>query len=316
MGICYDADPRHFNLSLESEPVAKAPSTKSNTSLEKVSPLQLYLKEIAKYPLLDPEEEFELAKKQYDGDDVAAAHRLVTSNLRLVVKIANDFRQAQIQLLDLIQEGNYGLMQAVKKYNPYKGVKLSSYAAWWIRAYILKHIMDNKSQVKIGTTAAQRKLFYNLEKVRQKLLREFDEVDSGMLAEALNVKEKDVIEMQKRLSSPDVSMEAPIGNDDSLSTRGDMIPDDVNSAEEILADKQLMGLFKEHVSEFQKTLKDRDLEIFEARLMSDSPETLQQIGDRYGISRERARQIEARIIQKLREYVNARGEIDVEVVRS
>ncbi|MFY7927288.1 MAG: sigma-70 family RNA polymerase sigma factor, partial [Oligoflexus sp.] len=126
------------------------PISKASQAIGKLTPLQLYLQEIAKYPLLSPEEESQFARKHFEEGDIAAAHRLVTSNLRLVVKIANDFRQAQSNLLDLIQEGNYGLMQAVKKYNPYKGVKLSSYAAWWIRAYILKYIMDNKSQVKIG----------------------------------------------------------------------------------------------------------------------------------------------------------------------
>ena len=140
------------------------PTVTGSKSASNVSPLQLYLQEIAKYPLLSPEEELETAKKHFDDGHVGSAHRLVTSNLRLVVKIANEFRQAQINFLDLIQEGNYGLMQAVKRFNPYKGVKLSSYAAWWIRAYILKYIMDNKSQVKIGTTAAQRKLFFNLRK--------------------------------------------------------------------------------------------------------------------------------------------------------
>ncbi|MCX6127748.1 MAG: sigma-70 family RNA polymerase sigma factor, partial [Proteobacteria bacterium] len=146
------------------------PTPKASQAVSRLSPLQIYLKEISRYPLLSQEEESDIARKHFEEGDIAAAHRLVTSNLRLVVKIANDFRQAQTNLLDLIQEGNYGLMQAVKKFNPYKGVKLSSYAAWWIRAYILKFIMDNKSQVKIGTTAAQRKLFFNLRREMDKLL--------------------------------------------------------------------------------------------------------------------------------------------------
>ena len=175
-----------------------------------MNPLQLYLQEIAKYPLLDPEQEFELAQRHYEEDDIQAAHRLITSNLRLVVKIANDFSKVQANLLDLIQEGNYGLMQAVKKFNPYKGVKLSSYAAWWVRAYILKYLMDNHGQVRIATTAAQRKLFYNLEKETQRLLSEYDTADPKMIAKSLNVSEKDVIEMQKRLSSSEVSLDAPM----------------------------------------------------------------------------------------------------------
>ena len=209
--------------------MSKLPTPIENKSLSKISPLQLYLQEIAKYPLLEPEEEFELAVEHFESSDVKAAHRLITSNLRLVVKIANDFNKVQANLLDLIQEGNYGLMQAVKKYNPYRGVRLSSYAAWWIRAYILKHLMDNRSQVKIATTAAQRKLFYNLQKETERLLAEYDVADVKKIAENLDVSEKDVVEMQKRLHSGDLSLDAPIGaasEDETPSTYGDLMADD------------------------------------------------------------------------------------------
>ncbi len=294
--------------------MTKLPAVRGKTSLANVTPLQLYLREIAKYPLLDPEEEFELGRKHYEEGDVHAAHRLVTSNLRLVVKIANDFRQSQLNMLDLIQEGNAGLMQAVKKFNPYKGVKLSSYAAWWIRAFVLKYIMDNKSQVKMGTTAAQRKLFFNLEKMRRKLLTEFEEVDVKLLAETLNVREKDVLEMQSRLSQPDVSLDAPLGGEDGASTHGSMIPDSLESAEDLLANKQVQELFSKYVDQFKESLEGRDLEIFEARLIAETPQTLQQIGDTYGISRERARQIEARIIKKLRDFVAKDGKLDPTII--
>ncbi len=295
--------------------MSKLPAKTGQRSPANISPLQLYLQQIARYPLLEPEEEYELAQKQFDGNDREAAHRLVTSNLRLVVKIANDFRQAQLNLLDLIQEGNYGLMQAVKRFNPYKGVKLSSYAAWWIRAYILKYIMDNKSQVKIGTTADQRKLYYNLEKTARKLLAEYDHVDAKLLAEHLNVREKDVVEMQQRLGSPDVSLDAPLSDDPDSGTRLGTIPSSVHTAEDIFANAQVKEIFAEHLEEFRGTLKGRDLEIFDARLMAEEPITLQLIGDRYGVTRERARQIEAKIIVKLREFVKDRGQLDVEVVR-
>lgn len=290
------------------------PSVQGSRAAAKVSPLQLYLQEIAKYPLLSPEEELEFAKKHFEEGDVGAAHRLVTSNLRLVVKIANDFRQAQVNLLDLIQEGNYGLMQAVKKFNPYKGVKLSSYAAWWIRAYILKYIMDNKSQVKIGTTAAQRKLFFNLRKEADRLLAEYDKIDTKLLAENLDVKEKDVIEMQMRLNSPDFSLDAPLrGDGDSdAGTRGALLASDDSSAEELLANEQIKGIFGEHLEEFKSELKGRDLEIFNDRILADQPLTLQEIGDRYGISRERARQLENKIIKNLRKFVQSKGVIDIE----
>jgi RNA polymerase sigma-32 factor len=296
--------------------VSKLPAVRSGEkSPASLSPLQLYLQQIAKYPLLEPEEEYELARQHFDDGDVRAAHRLVTANLRLVVKIANDFRQAQLNLLDLIQEGNYGLMQAVKRFNPYKGVKLSSYAAWWIRAYILKYIMDNKSQVKIGTTADQRKLYYNLERTARKLLQEYDHVDTKMLADHLNVKEKDVEEMQARLAAPDVSLDAPLSNEPDSATRGQLLSSDEHGAEDVLANEEVKRIFADHLSDFRSTLKGRDLEIFDARMIADEPLTLQEIGDRYGVTRERARQIENRILQKLRDFVNKKGLLDAEVIR-
>jgi RNA polymerase sigma-32 factor len=278
------------------------------------SPLEIYLQEIAKYPLLEPEEEFELAKRHFDDSEIDAAHRLITSNLRLVVKIAYDFNKASANLLDLIQEGNYGLMQAVKKFNPYKGVKLSSYAAWWIRAYILKFLMDNRSQVRIATTAAQRKLFYNLQKEVTKLLAEYDTADTKLIAHNLNVPERDVIEMQKRLYARDISLDAPLGNEnDPISvTHKDFMADDKEVAiDDLLADQQVKMIFSQHLAEFKSQLKGRDLEIFETRLVSEKPLTLQEIGNKYGISRERARQIEARIVQKLKEFIKEKGTLDL-----
>ncbi len=287
------------------------PTPRADQSVSKLTPLQLYLNEIAKYPLLSPEEELDYAQKHFEEGDIAAAHRLVTSNLRLVVKIANDFRQAQTNLLDLIQEGNYGLMQAVKKFNPYKGVKLSSYAAWWIRAYILKYIMDNKSQVKIGTTAAQRKLFFNLRKEMDRLLAEYDRADPKMLADRLNVREKDVVDMQMRLAGPDYSLDAPVGEEEG-ELRGAQFSSPAAGADEALATEEIRSRFAEHLDEFKQTLKGRDLEIFNDRIIAEEPLTLQEIGDRYKVTRERARQIEAKIIQRLKGFVKDRGIIDIE----
>ena len=224
-----------------------------------------------------------------------------------MVKIANDFKQAQVELLDLIQEGSYGLMQAVKKFNPYKGVKLSSYAAWWIRAYILKYLMDNRSQVRIATTAAQKKLFYNLQKEVDRLLQEYDKVDPKLIAKRLDVSEGDVIEMQKRLGSSDISLDAPLG-DDSQSSKLDMIVDEQSSGlEESLSKSQIEKIFSTHLEEFEKELFGRDLEIFQKRMRAENPLTLQEIGTMYGISRERARQIEARILTKLKKFVAEKG---------
>jgi len=285
-------------------------TTIGSKSLSSLTPLQLYLQEISKYPLLEPEEELELAKRHFDEGDVAAAHRLITSNLRLVVKIANEFRKAQSNLLDLVQEGNYGLMQAVKKYNPYKGVRLSSYGAWWIKAYILKYLLDNNGQVKIATTASQRKLFYNLRKETERLLLEYEKVDSKLLAASLKVPEKDVIEMQKRLASRDVSLDAPL-DVDSASTRSDFLTDDQETIEDYLADQQVKVLFSGYLVEFRDSLKGRDQELFDLRLTSEEPLTLQDIGTKLGITRERARQIEARIIEKLKAFVKEKGTLDV-----
>ena len=271
-----------------------------------VSPLQLYLQEVARHPLLEPEEEYDLAVRHFEDGDLRAAHRLITSNLRLVIKIANDFRRAQESTLDLIQEGNYGLMQAVKRYNPYKGVKLSSYAAWWIRAYILKYLMDNKSLVKMGTTTAQRKLFFNLRKEAEKLLAEYDRVDTKLLASNLNVREKDVVEMQQRLAGPDLSFDEPVSEGSDV-TRGSTYADPGESVEDILAKKEVQTIFKKHLDEFKKRITGRDLELFEDRLLSVQPMTLQEFGERHGISRERARQIEVRLMQKLKEFVREKG---------
>lgn len=279
------------------------------------SPLQLYLREIAKYPLLSPEEEYDLAKKHFDDQDVNAAHRLITANLRLVVKIASDLNKIQMNLLDLVQEGTLGLMQAVKKFDPYKGVKLSSYAGWWIRAYILKYLLENRGQVKIATTTNQRKLFYNLQKETDRLLAEGDDADIKLIADSLNVPERDVVEMQKRLSSSDVSLDAPIYLGDGSSapvSYGEQLSDKEQvSIEAELSQREIKRLFKGYLDEFAKTLEGRDLRIFKERILSDEPKTLQEIGEGYGISRERARQIEARILKKLENFVKEKGTFDI-----
>ena len=272
------------------------------------SPLQAYMREISRYPLLTPEEEYELAVAHFDLQSKDAAQRLITSNLRLVVKIANEFRQGHVSALDLIQEGNYGLMQAVKRFNPYKGVKLSSYSAWWIRAYILKFLMDNRGPVRIGTTTAQRKLFYNLRKETEKLLRDYETADVKLLAENLGVREKDVVAMQQRLNAADISFDAPLA-DGSGRKNGDVIEveSQAKSVDQELADSELLEIFEDHLNEFRKTLKGRDLDVFNDRLMAEKPLTLQEIGDRYGVSRERARQIEARIMKSLKDFVRKKG---------
>ncbi|WP_434299290.1 sigma-70 family RNA polymerase sigma factor [Corallococcus exiguus] len=280
----------------------------SSSALTNRDPLQAYMAEVTKHPLLTREEEHQLAKEYQASGNVRAAYRLVASNLRLVVKLAHEYHRNPLSLLDLVQEGNIGLMQAVKKYDPDRGVKLSSYAAWWIRAYILRYIMDNWKMVKLGTTEAQRKLFFKLRQEQEKLISQGFEASPRLLAERLNVTEQDVVEMDQRLGHDEVSIDAPLGNDgDSGSTRADRyLPSSAVPADERLGSEQLKALFRENLAAFAQTLEGKERYIFEHRLTADEPLTLQDIGDKYGVSRERARQIEAALINRMREFMRER----------
>ncbi|MBF0482100.1 MAG: RNA polymerase factor sigma-32 [Desulfovibrionaceae bacterium] len=264
-------------------------------------PLQLYIREISRFPMLVPEEEFELARLVRENKDDRAAFRLVSSHLRLVVRIAMDFQRRWMQnVLDLIQEGNVGLMRAVQKFDPEKGIKFSYYAAYWIKAYILKYIMDNWRMVKIGTTQAQRKLFYNLNKERQRLTAQGYDPSTRNLSESLNVSEADVLEMDQRLSGADLSLDMTMGEDSGV-TRLDFIPALGPGIEDMLAQNEIVSHLEKHIQGIIPELNDKELELLEKRLLSDSPATLREIGDKYGITRERVRQIEARLLDKLRE---------------
>lgn len=277
-------------------------SSSSDSALVKFDPLQRYLMEISRYKLLTREQEIELGKKVREEGDSEAAYVMVTANLRLVVKIALEFQRVWMQnLLDLIQEGNIGLMQAVKKFDPYKNVKFSYYSSFWIKAYILKFIMDNWRLVKIGTTQGQRKLFFKLKKEKQKLIDEGFDPKPKLLSERLGVSEREIVDMDQRLDGWDVSLDAPLKND-SDTERIEFLETDVESTEDQVARKEMEALLHNKISEFKKTMTPRELEIFEQRIFSDSPATLQEIGDRYGISRERVRQVEKNIIKKMREY--------------
>jgi RNA polymerase sigma-32 factor len=284
---------------------AKALARTSEAGLTSKDPLQAYMAEVQRHPLLTREEELQLARKYRDTGDVGAAYRLVASNLRLVVKLAHEYHRNPLSLLDLVQEGNIGLMQAVKKYDPERGVKLSSYAAWWIRAYILRYIMDNWKMVKLGTTEAQRKLFFKLRQEQEKLISQGFEASPKLLAERLNVSEQDVVEMDQRLGHDEVSIDAPLrGDEDSGATRADRyLPSGTMAVDERLGAEQLKALFREKLAEFARTLEGKERFIFENRLTSDDPLTLQDIGDKYGVSRERARQIEAALINRMREFM-------------
>ena len=277
--------------------------------LARADALQRYMAEVARHPLLTREEEHDLAVKFQRTHDPELAYRLVTANLRLVVKIAHEYRRAAFSLLDLIQEGNVGLMQAVQKYDPLRGVKLSTYAAWWIRAYILRYLMDNWRMVKLGTTQAQRKLFFNLRKEQERLLAQGFEAQPRLLAERLDVSEQDVREMDQRLGNDEFSLDAPVaaGSDGARQTHGDRLVQPQAPVDEQLADEELRRIFKEKLAEFGRTLTgEKDRFLFENRIAPPEgrePMTLQQIGDLWGVTRERARQLEARLTDRLRDYM-------------
>ena len=267
--------------------------------------LHLYLREVSRFPMLKPEEEHELALRVRDHNDPDAAFRLVSSHLRLVVRIAMDFQRRWMQnVLDLIQEGNVGLMRAVNKFDPDKGIKFSYYAAFWIRAYILKFIMDNWRMVKIGTTQAQRKLFYNLNRERQKLIAEGFDPDAATLAERLGVGEDQIVEMQQRLDASDMSLDATVGDESGSATRMDFLPALGPGIEESLAGMEIAELLQSKIRDILPSLSEKEAYILEHRLLTDDPVTLREIGERYNVTRERVRQLEARLLQKLKTHLS------------
>jgi len=266
-------------------------------------PLHRYLAEVRRYPILEAEDEKTLAIRYRDQGDLEAAYTLVVSNLRLVVKIALEYYNSwMMNLLDLIQEGNIGLMLAVKKFDPYRGVRLPHYASFWIRAYILRFIMDNWRLVKVGTTETQRKLFFNLRKEKERLEALGFTPGPKLLAQTLDVKESDVIEMDQRLSGREMSLDTPV-DPESRDSLGDLIPAEEPYLDERLAKQELRTLFTEKVEAFRNTLRGRDLDIFENRTLAPIPATLHEMGHKYGISHERVRQIEKNILKRLKAFV-------------
>jgi len=284
-------------------PKALVPAPRSGRSLVTTDPLQRYLREVSRYDLVTRDQEIELGKRIQEDKDEEAAYILATANLRLVVKIALEFQRVWMQnLLDLIQEGNIGLMQAVKKFDPYKNVRFSYYASFWIKAYILKFIMDNWRLVKVGTTQNQRKLFFKLNKEKQRLIDQGFEPRTKLLAENLGVSQADVINMEQRLSAWDVSLDEPVKSD-SDTQRGELLDLGENETqEELIGDKQLRTLIRENLEAFKQTLNQREIEILNERIFTEEPLTLQEIGERYDISRERVRQIESNIIKKIKTF--------------
>ncbi len=294
--------PKQADRALRSE--RPGADREEGAALSRTDPLQAYLREVQRHKLLTPDEEKDLTTKFEKSQDPRIAARLVTANLRLVVKLAYEYRRAYKNIMDLIQEGNIGLMQAVKRYDPYRGVKLSSYAAWWIRAYILRFILNNWRLVKLGTTQAQRKLFFNLNKEKAKLSAMGIEPEASEIAKRLGVEEKEVIDMDRRLSSGEASLDAPVGDSDGRAvSRLDMMPSLLSGPDVAFEQEEMGQLVKERLAEFRKTLKGKDVIIFDKRMAADEPLTLQELGDEFGISRERVRQLEARLTHKLRIYL-------------
>ena len=266
-------------------------------------PVRMYLKEIGQVPLLSAEEEQDLARRVAEGDQ-EAKNKLTEANLRLVVSIAKKYSGRGLHILDLIQEGNVGLMRAVNKFDPDKGIKFSYYAAFWIRAYILKFIMDNWRMVKIGTTQAQRKLFYNLNRERQKLIAEGFDPDAATLAERLGVGEDQIVEMQQRLDASDMSLDATVGDESGSATRMDFLPALGPGIEESLAGMEIAELLQSKIRDILPSLSEKEAYILEHRLLTDDPVTLREIGERYNVTRERVRQLEARLLQKLKTHLS------------
>ena len=281
----------------------------SNITLPSVSAqgsLTKYLQEIRKFPMLKLEEEYTLAKSWQDKKDINAAHKLVTSHLRLVAKIALKYRGYGLPIPDLISEGNIGLMKAVKRFDPDKGFRLATYAMWWIKAAIQEYILHSWSLVKIGTTAAQKKLFFNLRKIKNELRL----INDGSLkpeeikkiSDKLDVEEKEVVDMNNRMAGPDHSLNAPL-NKDSSSEWQDWLVDAGTSQEELLEESQEYKFRKAMLINALSVLNDREKSIFQARRLYETQETLDELSKRFKISRERVRQIEVKAFEKVQNFI-------------
>jgi RNA polymerase sigma-32 factor len=308
-----DLDPEVLADPLEPDPDEAAASADGGATqlvptsggLAPYDPFRRYLGELRKYPRLEREEEQELARRYRDSGDREALFRLVTANLMLVVRVAYSFRRAARNMLDLIQEGNIGLLQAVERFDPELGVRLPTYAAWWVRAYMVKFLLDNVRLVRVGTTNARRKLLRNLRQEKQRLEEKGYEVGPKLLAEHFGVSEKDVTDVQLALDSRDVSLDEPVGAEQER-RQIDVLPDErIADADESVARSQLQERAEQALARFRKKLGERELAILDRRILSDDPQTLQALGDRFGTSREAVRQAEARLMKRLKTFMRA-----------
>ncbi len=295
-------------------------ATKSIPSITPDGSLTRYLQEIRKFPMLEPEQEYMLAKAYAEHEDSDAAHQLVTSHLRLVAKIAMGYRGYGLPIAEVISEGNVGLMQAVKRFDPEKGFRLATYAMWWIRAAIQEYILRSWSLVKIGTTAAQKKLFFNLRKAKGQI-QAFEDGDLHpdqvkTIATRLGVPEQDVINMNRRLGQGgDQSLNAPLRADADGGEWQDWLEDDGETAEDTVAESEEMAIRREMLAKAMETLNERELHILTERRLKDEPSTLEDLSQEYGISRERVRQIEVRAFEKLQKAMRAAAKDQVRATR-
>ena len=280
------------------------PALRSDNSLSK------YIQDISKFPILSKEEEFECAKKVYEKNDLESAKILITSHLRFVVKIASQYKNYGLPMTDLISEGTIGLMRAVKKFNPYKGFRLSTYAMWWIKATIQEYVLHSWSLVKIGTTSAQKKLFFNLRKIKAKIMDfgrfNLEKKDVKLISESLNVSEQEVIDMDSRLQAKDGSLNARVSQDENAIEIIDTLPSQEESQDIVIDTKREKAKSKLMLDNALASLKDREREVLIARRMNEQPETLESLSGRFGVSRERIRQIEARAIEKVKKELGCK----------
>ena len=282
------------------------------TAVATCDSLSVFMREMEKHPLLSKEEEYALAVRYYESEDLEAANKLVVSNLRFVVRVASEYKSYGFPMMDLVQEGSIGLMRAVKKFNPYRGYRLISYAVWWIRVRIQNHIMKFWSNVKIGTTQSQRKLFQSIEGAKRKLgitSARMEDDDISRLADHFGVNEKEISEMRTRVSKRDFSLsERPVG-DDSSATYGEMLPDPSDNQEQVLSDLSFDSMAKENLREALEMLSERQKKVIDERYFTEPPRKLHEIARDLGVSQERVRQIQAESIGKLREHMAEKLEI-------
>ena len=301
--------------SADEEIATDAPEKRAaSKGLVRYDPLESYLSEIRNLPQLSREEEHALALRYFETQDPQHAYKLVVANLKLVVMIAREYQRNAQNVLDLVQEGNIGLLEAVKQFDPFRGIRFPSYAVYWIRAYMLRYLINNLRLVKIGTTQAQRKLFFNLQKEKDRLEAEGFVPEAKLLADRLHVKESEVIEMEQRLALPDLSVDAPvrIGNTEEASDLHGVLPATGETAEETVVQEQFTGALREAIEEYKEQADEKERRIIDRRLLTEDPITLQEIADEFQLSRERIRQIENRLKEKLKKYLQTKLQLGAE----